>query len=163
MLSTFSLILSSRTHTRLCSPYHATQLSRTLRPFLSALPVGVRLVFIPVISQCHSCSYDGRRAFSTSPMHQMRDLSPINYNGQRVVPISFMHRMRDFFPARNNDRRVFSTSPMHQMRDFFPAKETEQIRETLPAWPHHGYTEEEMLAVVPAHRKPVTWGDYFAC
>ncbi|KAI0164764.1 alternative oxidase [Xylariaceae sp. FL1272] len=58
--------------------------------------------------------------------------------------------------------RAFSTTPVTRMRDFFPAKETDHIRQTLPAWPHHGYTEEEMLAVVPSHRKPVTWGDYGA-
>ncbi|KAI0966302.1 alternative oxidase [Xylaria arbuscula] len=59
-------------------------------------------------------------------------------------------------------KRAFSTTPANRMRDFFPAKETEHIRETPPAWPHHGYTEAEMLAVVPAHRKPETWGDYLA-
>ncbi|KAI1504288.1 alternative oxidase [Biscogniauxia marginata] len=58
--------------------------------------------------------------------------------------------------------RTFSTTPAAHIRDFFPAKETENIRQTLPAWPHHGYTEQEMLAVVPAHRKPQTWGDTLA-
>ncbi|KAI1329665.1 alternative oxidase [Xylariaceae sp. FL0255] len=72
-----------------------------------------------------------------------------------------------FIPAvthqqQYGSKRSFSTTPVTRMRDFFPAKETEHIRQTLPAWPHHGYTEEEMLAVVPAHRKPATWGDYFA-
>jgi hypothetical protein len=59
-------------------------------------------------------------------------------------------------------KRTFSTTSANRMRDFFPIRETENIRETPPAWPHHGYTEAEMLAVVPAHRKPATWGDYFA-
>ncbi|KAI1341347.1 alternative oxidase [Xylariaceae sp. FL0016] len=58
--------------------------------------------------------------------------------------------------------RPFSTTPVTHMREFFPARETEHIRQTLPAWPHHGYTEQEMLDVVPAHRKPETWGDYLA-
>lgn len=48
------------------------------------------------------------------------------------------------------------------MKDFFPAKETEQIRQTPAAWPHPGYTYEEMVAVEPGHRKPKTWGDKFA-
>ncbi|KAI0482848.1 alternative oxidase [Xylariaceae sp. FL0804] len=56
--------------------------------------------------------------------------------------------------------RQFSTTPVTRLREFFPAKETEHIRETLPAWPHHGYTEQEMLEVVPAHRKPETTGEY---
>jgi len=48
------------------------------------------------------------------------------------------------------------------MKDFFPAKETEHIRQTPPAWPHHGYTYQEMLDVQPGHREPVTLGDKFA-
>lgn len=58
--------------------------------------------------------------------------------------------------------RSFSTTTANHLRDFFPAKETEFIRQTPPAWPHHGYTEEEMLAVVPAHREPKTFGDWVA-
>lgn len=58
--------------------------------------------------------------------------------------------------------RHFSTTPPSRLRDFFPAKETPQIRMTTPAWPHPGYTEEDMLNVVPGHRKPETWGDWAA-
>lgn len=58
--------------------------------------------------------------------------------------------------------RAFSSSPASRLRDFFPAKETEQIRQTAPAWPHPGYTEEDMLSVVPGHRKPENWGDWVA-
>ncbi len=58
--------------------------------------------------------------------------------------------------------RHFSTTPVAHLRDFFPVKETENIRQTLPAWPHHGYTEQEMLDVVPAHREPQTLGDWAA-
>ncbi|KAI0538211.1 alternative oxidase [Xylaria digitata] len=120
-------MLSTRAHTtKLCSPKQAAQLSRALAPLLSTStstlgkPAGVRLAFVPAVTQHHhnNQSYGGARAFSTTSVTRMRD--------------------------------------------FFPAKETENIRETPPAWPHHGYTEEEMLAVVPAHRKPETWGDYFA-
>ncbi|WKT52607.1 Alternative oxidase superfamily [Fusarium oxysporum f. sp. vasinfectum] len=56
----------------------------------------------------------------------------------------------------------FSTTSASHLRDFFPAKETPQIRMTTPTWPHPGYTEEDMLAVVPGHRKPETWGDWVA-
>lgn len=38
--------------------------------------------------------------------------------------------------------RAFSTTPTTQFRDFFPVKETEHIRLTPPAWPHHGFTEQ---------------------
>lgn len=58
--------------------------------------------------------------------------------------------------------RYFSTTPVTHLRDFFPVKETENIRQTLPSWPHHGYTEQEMLDVVPAHREPQTVGDWAA-
>ncbi|KAF3767265.1 alternate oxidase precursor [Cryphonectria parasitica EP155] len=64
--------------------------------------------------------------------------------------------------SSSSSRRSFSTTPANRLRDFFPAKETTRIRTTPPAWPHHGYTEAEMLAVVPGHRKPVTWGDKLA-
>ncbi|KAK4115911.1 AOX-domain-containing protein [Canariomyces notabilis] len=58
--------------------------------------------------------------------------------------------------------RHFSTTSSNQLRDFFPRKETTYIRQTPPAWPHHGYTEEEMLSVVPEHRKPKTVSDWLA-
>ncbi|KAI2614056.1 alternative oxidase [Hypoxylon fragiforme] len=58
--------------------------------------------------------------------------------------------------------RAFSTNPVTQFREFFPVKETENIRKTPAAWPHHGFSEAEMHAVVPAHRKPKTWGDWIA-
>ncbi|CAJ2501163.1 Uu.00g040160.m01.CDS01 [Anthostomella pinea] len=61
-----------------------------------------------------------------------------------------------------SNTRSFSSTPVTHLRDFFPAKETEHIHRTLPAWPHHGYTEQEMLDVVPGHRKPETWGELAA-
>lgn len=63
---------------------------------------------------------------------------------------------------QHGSSRQFSTTPERKLRDFFPAKETEHIRVTPPAWPHHGYTEKEMLEVVPAHRKPETVGEWAA-
>lgn len=58
--------------------------------------------------------------------------------------------------------RCFSTTPVAQLKDFFPAKDTPHIMTTPAAWPHHGYTMEEMKAVVPAHRKPNGFGDWAA-
>ncbi|KAH7326734.1 alternative oxidase [Stachybotrys elegans] len=59
-------------------------------------------------------------------------------------------------------QRLFSTTPAAQLRDFFPAKDTQHILTTKPAWPHKGYTMDEMLAVVPAHRKPVGFSEWAA-
>ncbi|KAF7552885.1 hypothetical protein G7046_g7269 [Stylonectria norvegica] len=58
--------------------------------------------------------------------------------------------------------RSFSTSRKAQLRDFFPPPDTPQILKTKAAWPHHGYTMEEMAAVVPAHRAPRGFGDWAA-
>ena len=58
--------------------------------------------------------------------------------------------------------RNFSTTGANQLRDIFPRKETAYIRQTPPAWPHHGHTQEEMESVVPAHRKPETVSDWLA-
>lgn len=63
---------------------------------------------------------------------------------------------------RSQLSRCFSTTTTYHFREIFPAKETEFIRRTPPAWPHHGYTEEELLSVVPAHREPKTFGDWVA-
>ena len=63
---------------------------------------------------------------------------------------------------RSKHCRDLSTTSVARLRDFFPAKETAYIRKTPPAWPHHGWTEEEMLSVVPEHRKPKTVGDWLA-
>lgn len=71
-----------------------------------------------------------------------------------------------FAPAASstppNQHRCFSTTPANHLRDFFPPKETENIRVTPPAWPHHGYTKAEMLAVETGHRKPETLGEHIA-
>ncbi|KAJ4060653.1 inducible alternative oxidase 2 [Fusarium oxysporum] len=64
--------------------------------------------------------------------------------------------------AASQQHRLFSSTPTHQLRDFFPVKETPHIQTTKPAWPHEGYTYDEMLAVEPAHRPPRTVGDYTA-
>ncbi|KAK3306442.1 alternative oxidase-domain-containing protein [Chaetomium strumarium] len=62
----------------------------------------------------------------------------------------------------SSSTRSFSTTSAKQLRDIFPEKDTPFIRKTPPAWPHPGYTEEEMLAVTPEHRAPRTVGDWVA-
>lgn len=69
---------------------------------------------------------------------------------------------RAVFYSVNGNARAFSTTPDRKLRDFFPAKETAHIRQTPAAWPHHGFTEEEMMNVVPAHRPVQTTGDWIA-
>ncbi|KKA28702.1 hypothetical protein TD95_003801 [Thielaviopsis punctulata] len=59
-------------------------------------------------------------------------------------------------------RRSFSRTSYAPARDFFPLQETNAIRMTPPAWPHHGYTTAEMLQVQPGHREPRTFGDWAA-
>jgi hypothetical protein len=71
-------------------------------------------------------------------------------------------RIACIYPTQHSQPRGFSTTSIARLRDFFPAKETELIRQTPPAWPHHGYSEQEMLAVEPAHREPKTFGDWVA-
>jgi hypothetical protein len=56
---------------------------------------------------------------------------------------------------------LHTTSPA-RLRDFFPVKETDAIARTPPSWQHHGYTEQELLGVVPAHQPPETWNDWVA-
>ncbi|KAG6034412.1 Alternative oxidase, mitochondrial precursor, partial [Claviceps citrina] len=58
--------------------------------------------------------------------------------------------------------RLFSTTQSRRLRDIFPAKDTPHIQTTKPAWPHHGYTMEEMLAVEPVHRRPRCVSDWAA-
>ncbi|KHN98567.1 Alternative oxidase [Metarhizium album ARSEF 1941] len=58
--------------------------------------------------------------------------------------------------------RLFSTTPKNGLRDFFPAKDTPHIQTTKAAWPHPGYTLEEMVAVEPAHREPRNVSDWAA-
>lgn len=65
-------------------------------------------------------------------------------------------------PQAVTSPRHFSSTPASRLKDFFPEKETEHIRTTNPTWPHPGYTEQDMLSVVPGHRKPETWGDWTA-
>lgn len=58
--------------------------------------------------------------------------------------------------------RYFSTTPAAQLKDFFPSKDTAQIKTTKPAWPHPGWTLDQMIAVVPAHRAPRGFADWAA-
>lgn len=110
-------MLSTKVHTRLCSPKQVVQLSKAVvAPLLPTSSLGYHV-------------------------------------GLRTGGISILQQ---------SHTRSFSTTPERRLRDFFPAKETEHIRQTPAAWPHHGYTEQEMLEVVPDHRPPQTLGEHAA-
>lgn len=58
--------------------------------------------------------------------------------------------------------RPFSTSRPALIKEFFPKPETDKIRETAPAWPHPGFTKDQMEAVAFAHRDVRNWSDRVA-
>lgn len=99
----------------------------------------------------------------SSPMLSLRPSSRLCLPKQlgRVVQVSVLSSPAGLRLASQQPRH-FSTTPATQLRDFFPEKETAYIRKTPPSWPHQGYTEEEVLSVVPEHREPKTVGDWLA-
>ncbi|ROW13959.1 hypothetical protein VPNG_04057 [Cytospora leucostoma] len=56
-----------------------------------------------------------------------------------------------------NQQRTFSSTPANRLRDFYPIEGN-----LKPAWPHHGFTTDQMEAVEPGHRPPKTLGDHVA-
>ncbi|KAK4235127.1 alternative oxidase-domain-containing protein [Achaetomium macrosporum] len=91
-----------------------------------------------------------------APFHHQAHNLGLGYT-PTLEAAAIAHRSRP-----SSSTRSFSTTSTKQLRDIFPAKDTPFIRKTPPAWPHPGYTEEEMLAVAPAHRPPKTVGDWLA-
>lgn len=90
-----------------------------------------------------------------------RAVAPIYQTKSSIVgyPAGVRIACAAYQPQHSSTPRSFSTTSVSRLRDFFPPKETAYIRQTPPAWPHHGYTEAEMLAVVPDHREPKTLGE----
>lgn len=93
------------------------------------------------------------KLLSSQPSAQLLRTSALRQTLQHTSPLRL---------ACVSSPRFLSTTPRNQLRDFFPAKDTPQIQTTPAAWPHHGYTFEEMKAVVPAHRKPEGFADWAA-
>ena len=60
------------------------------------------------------------------------------------------------------DGKQFSTSRPAFLKEFFPQADSPSIRQTPPAWPHPIYTQEQMDAVVVAHRDARTFSDRLA-
>ncbi|KAL8820883.1 MAG: hypothetical protein Q9191_007424 [Dirinaria sp. TL-2023a] len=62
------------------------------------------------------------------------------------------------YPTRN-----FSATSRAQLKEYFPPpKDLPNIKLTGPAWHHPMYTEDQMTAISPAHRKPEGWRDRIA-
>lgn len=59
-------------------------------------------------------------------------------------------------------QRPFNISTPMLMKEFFPTKETPEIKKTPAAWAHPIYTEDQMNAVVVAHREAKNWSDKVA-
>ncbi len=98
------------------------------------------------------------RAVTLAPLFYHAHTVGLGYPATiRVAAIAHQARSQPSPGARG-----FSTTTRNQLRDIFPAKETAYIRQTPASWPHPGYTEQEMLAVTPAHREPRTVGDWVA-
>lgn len=109
---------------------------------------------------------------STTAHHKVPASSQAARAAVRMATLSYAAPSRALYPvglrlaasadAHAPTHRCFSTTRPTQLREFFPAKDTPHIKTTPPAWPHPGYTYEEMLAVTPGHRKPETFGDWAA-
>lgn len=78
----------------------------------------------------------------------------LGYTGRTAVPSS-NH-------LYGQTTRAFSTTPVSHLRDFFPAKDTPHIKTTPAAWPHPGFSMEELHQVTPSHRPPRGFGDWAA-
>jgi len=93
-----------------------------------------------------------------------RAVAPIYHANSSLLgyPVALRIACAAHQPQHASTPRSFSTTSVSRLRDFFPPKETVYIRQTPPAWPHEGYTEEQMLSVVPDHRPPRTIGDTIA-
>ncbi|KAM4059354.1 alternative oxidase domain-containing protein [Hirsutella rhossiliensis] len=91
-----------------------------------------------------------------------RAVAPGSCHQRHAIGLSLSHQHQAASPCSSLSRRHFSATPATQLRDFFPVKDTPHILKTKPAWPHHGYTMEEMTAVMPAHRKPRNFSDWAA-
>jgi ubiquinol oxidase len=61
-----------------------------------------------------------------------------------------------------SSQRYFSSTEKPQDRKFFEKATTEKVRKTPAAWPHPVYNEEQMNAVVVAHREATTTSDRLA-
>ncbi|KAI3548614.1 alternative oxidase [Colletotrichum filicis] len=96
---------------------------------------------------------------AAAALHNTTATTTTSFAGLRITAASFQQHQQHVTPGTS---RSFSTTRATQLRDFFPAKETEHIRLTAPAWPHPGYTEQQMHDIVPDHRAPRTVGDWAA-
>lgn len=101
--------------------------------------------------------YCNRVAVTTRSRQCAQLLGSLNYKTTtRPVFIGLQHQW-GAPPGRN-----FSTSRPALIKEFFPAPDAPQIRTTEAAWKHPVYTQQQMDAVVVAHRNAKTWSDKVA-
>ncbi|KAJ3534295.1 hypothetical protein NM208_g7597 [Fusarium decemcellulare] len=103
--------------------------------------------------------------FRVTPLKRVTKINSIKIHSyERGVFSKFVSADLAIFPtpATLCQQRFFRSSPVNFLRDFFPAKETKRINLTKPAWPHPGYTYDEMVSVTPSHREPRVLADWVA-
>ncbi|KAF1820637.1 alternative oxidase [Dissoconium aciculare CBS 342.82] len=92
-------------------------------------------------------------------------LKALNHNGVKVTTLArpaLLGLQNQSSLLVTPTSRPFSTTQASRMKDFFPQPETENIRQTPPAWPHPGFTKESMELVAFNHRQPRDWPDRIA-
>ncbi|KAJ4341178.1 inducible alternative oxidase 2 [Didymella glomerata] len=77
-------------------------------------------------------------------------------NTSSIRPAFVVVRHIQLVPAR---QRQFSSSESPKIQKFFEKEETELVRRTPAAWPHHEFSERQMNAVTVAHRETQTKAD----
>ncbi|KAJ4383615.1 inducible alternative oxidase 2 [Didymella sp. IMI 355093] len=78
------------------------------------------------------------------------------FNAFPIRPAFVVVRHVQLAPA---SQRHFSSSESSKVQKFFESKETELVRRTPAAWPHHEFNEEQMNAVTVVHRETQTKAD----
>lgn len=101
------------------------------------------------------------RQSTTSILKAFNGTSAATFPTSRAALLVLQHGgpTRQFSTTK---QRSFNVSSPMLMKEFFPVRETQEINKTPPAWAHPVYTEEQMNAVVVAHREAKNWSDKVA-
>ncbi|RDL36700.1 putative alternative oxidase, mitochondrial [Venustampulla echinocandica] len=110
-------------------------------------------------SMLRSCSAHGvagcRPVLGSYSLHLQQTQSSIQSQNRRQFSSTAK------FPLQA--RRQFSSTARTSLKAYFPEPETEKIRTSPPAWPHPGFTVEQMRDnVAYAHRQPRDFSDRVA-
>ena len=80
----------------------------------------------------------------------------------KITPTAARPAFVSLHQQYGSSTRHISTSRPAQIKEFFPPPDSPSIKVTEAAWAHPVYTEEEMNAVVVAHREAKNWSDKVA-